>query len=84
MSNQQTLATILDETVKALSELDLDTLHALKHRITSLADQVVPGDDMNLALSNKNVLEILLRNCETNLKTLQHLHLRNTRDQWER
>jgi hypothetical protein len=84
MSNRQLLADILDETVKALTELDLASLHSLKRRITALADHGVLGDDIGLALPNKNLLEIVLRNCEANLKTLQHLHLRNTRNQWER
>jgi hypothetical protein len=84
MLNPQVLVAILDETVKALTDLDLDTLHALERRITVLADQVEPGDEIGLAMPNKDVLEMLLRNCEANLKTLQHLHLRNTRDSWER
>jgi hypothetical protein len=84
MLNSQALAVILDETVKALTEQNLDTLHTLERRIAILAAQAEPGDEIHLAMSNKDVLEILLRNCEVNLKTLQYLHLRNTSDSWER
>jgi hypothetical protein len=78
------LADILDETVKALRDLDSDALHALRQRIVILAesDEKYERDAAGLVLSKKRVLEIVLQNCQVNLDALARLNARNMRNQW--
>jgi hypothetical protein len=78
------LASILDETVKALSDLDSGSLLALEQRIAALAqssEKFEPDHD-GLILSKKRLLEIVLQNCQVNLDALTRLHARNMRNQW--
>jgi hypothetical protein len=84
MAINQALADIFDETVMALSDLDLGSLHALKERIVRLAEsgEKFERDDAGLVLSKKLLLEIVLQNCQVNLDVLTRLHARNMRNQW--
>jgi len=78
------LADILDETVKALSDLDSGSLQALEQRIAALVEsnEGYERDDAGLVLSKKRLLEIVLQNCQVNLDALTHLHARNMRNRW--
>jgi primosomal protein N'' len=84
MTINQALADILDETVKALSDLDSHSLQALEQRIVALAEssERYERDDAGLILSKKQLLEIVLQNCQVNLDALTRLHARNMRNQW--
>ena len=84
MTINQALADILDETVKALSDLDSHSLQALEQRIVALAEssERYQRDDAGLILSKKRLLEIVLQNCQVNLDALTRLHARNMRKQW--
>jgi len=83
MAIARTLTDILDETVKALINLDSVELHALEQRIVGLAESHQRDvSDIGLALSKKSELEIVLQNCHANLDALTRLHTRNTRNQW--
>lgn len=84
MTTDQTLAEVLDETIKALSNLDSAKLHALEQRIVGLVRSNVKydRDGIELVLQKKRMLEIILQNFQVNLDTLTRLHARNTRDQW--
>ena len=84
MTINQALADILDETVKALSDLDSHLLQALEQRIVALAEssERYEGDDAGLILSKKRLLEVVLQNCQVNLDALTRLHARNMRNQW--
>jgi primosomal protein N'' len=84
MTINQALADILDETVKALSDLDSHSLQALEQRIVALAEssERYQRDDAGLILSKKRLLEIVLQNCQVNLDALTRLHARNMRNQW--
>jgi primosomal protein N'' len=84
MTINQALADILDETVKALSDLDSHSLQALEQRIVALAEssERYERDDAGLILSKKRLLEIVLQNCQVNLDALTRLHARNMRNQW--
>ena len=84
MTINQALAEILDETIKALRDLDSDALQALEQRIVALvkSSQKYERDDGGLVLSKKGSLEIVLQNCRVNLDTLTRLHARNMRNQW--
>jgi len=80
----QPVVDILDETVKALSNLDFAKLEALEQRIVTLAESDVrfERDDSGLLLLKKRQLEIILQNCQANLEALTRLHARNMRNQW--
>jgi hypothetical protein len=80
----QTLVDILDETVEALSNLDLEKLNALERRIVLLAESNAnfERDSIGLLLPKKRQLEIMLQNCQANLDALTRLHARNMRNQW--
>lgn len=84
MTNNKDLAEILDETVKALTDLDSGSLRALERRIVALAKsgERYERDDAGLILAKKRLLEIVLQNCQVNLDALTRLHARNMRKQW--
>ncbi len=84
MTIDQAVADVLDETIQALTLLDLNSLQALEKRISELTrSSVVCGrDSINSIQTKQRMLELLLRNCESNLDVLNRLHGRNTRDQW--
>ncbi|MEO6806578.1 MAG: hypothetical protein ABI209_10590 [Edaphobacter sp.] len=84
MAIDQGLEDILDETIKALSDFDLAKLLVLEQRIAAipLTRLSYPQDGSVPILSKKRQLEIILRNCETNLDALKRLHARNLRNQW--
>jgi|GEM_PF-3122118 len=84
MMINQTLIDILDETVEALSNLDLEKLNALERRIVLLAESNsnFARDNIGLILPKKRQLEIMLQNCHVNLDALTRLHARNMRNQW--
>jgi hypothetical protein len=84
MTIDQTLAEVLDETIKALTSLDPAELRALEQRIVSLAKSNVKcdRDRIGLVLLKKDQLEIILQNFQVNLDALTRLHARNTRNQW--
>jgi hypothetical protein len=84
MTINQALTEILDETVKALRDLDSDALQALERRIVALAksSESYEQDNVGLTLAKKQLLEIVLQNCQVNLDALTRLHARNMRKQW--
>jgi hypothetical protein len=84
MTIDQAVANILDETIQALTLLDLNRLQNLEKQISALAESnVVCGrDSFNSIQTKKHLLELLLQNCESNLDALNRLHRRNTRDRW--
>jgi hypothetical protein len=84
MTINQALAEILDETVKALRDLDSDALHALEQRIVALtkSNEKHEIEDAGLVLSKKGLLEIVLQNFRANLDALTCLHARNMRNRW--
>jgi hypothetical protein len=84
MTIDQALAEILDETVKALRDLDSASLQALEQRIVALAksSEKFEPDHARPILSKKRLLEIVLQNCQVNLDALTRLHARNMRKQW--
>jgi len=86
MAIDQAVADVLDETIQALTLLDFKRLQALEARISAFADAGAEcsGDSLDLILAKKRLLELVLQNCETNLKALNRLHGRNMRDQWAR
>jgi hypothetical protein len=83
MAIEQAVADVLDETIQALSLFDLNRLQALEKRASNLADSDAgcSGNSVDL-MDKKRLLKIVLQSCEANLKALNHLHRRNTRDQW--
>jgi hypothetical protein len=82
MTINQAVAEILDETVKALR--DLDSLQALEQRIVALAksNEKFEPDHAWRILSKRRLLEIVLQNCQVNLGVLTSLHAKNMRKQW--
>ena len=86
MAADQSIATILDETIAALSNFDSARLESLEQRIETLSGSAVElnAADVNAILQKKHLLEILLRNCDANLNTLKRLHARSARESWVR
>ena len=84
MSTSVALADILDQTVAAFRDLDLDALEALEKQIVTLAEAGARFelDEAGPILSKKRLLEFLLQNCQVNLDALTKLHARNLREQW--
>jgi hypothetical protein len=84
MTINQAVAEILDETVKALRDLDSASLQALEQRIVALAksNEKFEPDHAWRILSKRRLLEIVLQNCQVNLGVLTSLHAINMRKQW--
>jgi hypothetical protein len=84
MPIDQAVADVLDATIQALTFMDFKRLQALEKRISEFANSGAKcsEDSVDLILAKKRLLELVLQNCETNLKVLNRLHGRNTRDQW--
>jgi hypothetical protein len=84
MACEQSLAGVLDETAEALSHLDLIKLQGLEQRILLLAQSSarLETNGIDVLLSKRRRLEIILQNCKGNLDALRRLHARNARKQW--
>jgi hypothetical protein len=84
MAIDQSLIDILDQTIEALSKLDLEKLTALEQRIVSLAEcnANLATESIGLVLAKKRQLQIFLQNCHVNLDALTRLHARSMRNQW--
>ncbi len=85
MAIDQAVADILDETITALSLLDLNCLEALEKRIAGLAGSKLVADQagMDSIRARRDVLEGVLHHSASNLNALNRLYGRDTRDQWE-
>ena len=84
MTINQTLAEVLDETIKAVAILDPAKLQILEQQMVSLAKSNVKydKDQIRIALLKKRQLEIILQSFQVNLDALTRLHVRNMRNQW--
>jgi hypothetical protein len=84
VTSDQAVAEILDETVQAITVLDLNRLKTAEEKISALARYSIAWGKggIDTMLAKKHLLDLILRNCESNLDSLKHLHGRNTRDQW--
>jgi hypothetical protein len=86
MTTCQAVADVLDETIKALVSLDLESLQLQAKRVSVLAQSNLIADEAGVAsvLEKKRVLELVLHGSASNLNALNRLYRRNTRDSWER
>lgn len=80
----QAVYIILDETIQALALLDLSRLQTIEKEVRALAksDEGISQQNINLILTKKRLLELILQHCESNLDALTRLHTKNTREQW--
>jgi hypothetical protein len=85
MAIDQAVGEVLDQTIQALTLLDLNKLQTLERRISAMAESNVEWnrDSFSSLLAKKRLLELVLQNCKSNLDALNRLHGRNMRDQWE-
>jgi hypothetical protein len=84
MAINHAVADVLDQTIQALTLMDLNKLQSLERRISLLAESNATCDREGLPslLAKKRLLELILQSCKSNLDALNRLHRRNTRDQW--
>ncbi len=77
---------MLDETLEALVRLDMDRLVLLEERMEVLTQSNVIFGESSIGsiVAKRRVLELVLRNSEENLNTLNRLHSRNMGSQWVR
>lgn len=85
METCQALADVLDETIKSLTMLDLESLQILKKRAFLLAQSTFVADEVGTAslLAKQRVLEQLLHGSASNLNAFSHLYGRDKRYPWE-
>lgn len=85
MATCQALADVLDETINALTVLDLESLQILEERASVLAQSGLLGDEVGTALllAKKGLLERVLHGSLSNLNAFSRLYGRDTRDTWE-
>jgi hypothetical protein len=86
MAPYQAIADMLDETLEALVRLDMDRLVLLEERMEVLTQSNVIFGESSIGsiVAKRRVLELVLRNSEENLNTLNRLHSRNMGSQWVR
>jgi hypothetical protein len=86
MAPNQAIADMLDETLEALVRLDMDRLVLLEERMEVLTQSNVIFGESSIGsiVAKRRVLELVLRNSEENLNTLNRLHSRNMGSQWVR
>jgi hypothetical protein len=85
MAIDQAVGEVLDQTIQALTLLDLNKLQTLESRISAMAESNLEWNRESFPslLAKKRLLELVLQNCKSNLDALNRLHGRNMRDQWE-
>jgi hypothetical protein len=85
MATGQAVADLLEETITALSLLDVASLQALEERAAVLAQSnlVTDAAGMDLIRAKRRVLEVVLGHSESNLNALNRLYGRDTRGPWQ-
>ena len=84
MGFDQTISTILDDTIASLINFDFHRLEQLERQIATLPRS---NDHLECAARVQHkmkLLGILLQNCHVNLNALRGLHVRNRRAEWVR
>jgi hypothetical protein len=84
-SVEQSIATVLDETIAALSTLDYEKLLSLEERIFLLAKSgAINSRSMPSLLQKHTVLKRMLDDTQSNLAVLSRLHGGDGSDAWAR
>lgn len=83
ISREQAVTTLLDETIEALSVLDLERLLSLEQRIMLVAKAGTIRRTSSL-LGRQTVLNRMLNETKNNLAILTRLHSGNGNDTWAR
>jgi hypothetical protein len=83
-TTEQSVATLLDETIAALSELDSERLLSLEEKMLVLAKSGVTGSSIASLLERQKVLGRVLEATRSNLEGFARLHQRNEADRWVR
>lgn len=85
MATCQAVADVLDETIKALVLLDLETLQILQERAKALAESnlVIDSIGINSVLARKQMLELVLHGSASNLNALNRLYGKDPGGPWE-
>jgi hypothetical protein len=81
---EQSVATILDETIEALSQLDHDRLSSLEKKIQMLANTDAVSSSTPSVLERQQTLKYLLDETKANVAVLTRLHHGNGGSEWER
>jgi hypothetical protein len=86
MTIGQAVEDVLDETLKGLASLNLESLQAQEKQAAVLAQSGLALDELSRAsvLMKKRVLELVLHKSASNLNALNRLYGRDTRDAWGR
>jgi hypothetical protein len=83
-TTEQSVATLLDETIAALSELDSERLLSLEEKMLLLAKSGVTSSSIASLLERQKVLGRVLEATRSNLEGFARLHERNGADRWVR
>jgi hypothetical protein len=82
---EQSIATVLDETITALSTLDHERLLSLEERILLLAKSgAIDNGSMPSLLQRQALLKRMLDETQDNLAVLSRLHRDDGSDTWVR
>jgi len=84
MTSEHSVAALLDETITALSALDLERLLSLEESMLLLAKSGITGGCISMVLERHQLLKHVLMETESNLAGLARLHQRNGADAWAR
>jgi hypothetical protein len=83
-TTEQSVAALLDETIVALSEFDLERLLSLEEKMLLFATSGITGDSIPSLAERQQILGHLLEATQSNLVGLTQLHQRDGADAWVR
>ncbi len=83
-TSEHSVAALLDETIAALSTLDLERLLSLEESMLPLAKSGVTDDCISTLIEKQQLLKQMLVATESNLAGLARLHQRNGAETWAR
>ena len=83
-TTEQSVAALLDETIAALSEFDLERLLSLEEKMLLLANSGITGGSIPSLVERQQILGRLLEATQSNVAGLVRLHQRNGADAWVR
>jgi hypothetical protein len=83
-TKEQSVAALLDETIAALSEFDLERLLSLEEKMLLLTNSGITGGSIPSLVETQQILGRLLEATQSNIAGLARIHQRDGADAWVR
>jgi flagellar biosynthesis/type III secretory pathway chaperone len=83
-TKEQSVAALLDETIAALSEFDLERLLSLEEKTLLLTNSGITGGSIPSLVERQQILVRLLEATQSNIAGLARIHQRDGANAWVR